>query len=110
MLFTTLRLIGQGAMLASALALAGKAEGRVATEHSIELLRRSVGQVPRKCCKWGRRWGCDPKNFGQTGCVALGQFPSCWGLPERVMPCTNAVCQDAGAEERVDQKLESAAT
>jgi hypothetical protein len=99
MLYIALRLIGQGVMLASAVALAAQTEGRVPADNSIELLQQCVGQVPRKCCKWGRRWGCDPQNFGQTGCVGLSQYPNCWGLPSRVMACTSATCQDAGTED-----------
>ena len=64
------------------------------------VLRSFIGQVARKCCKPGRRWGCDPRNFNQTGCVHIEkQYPNCYAGSWSLMRCTSASCESAGSED-----------
>jgi hypothetical protein len=63
-------------------------------------LQSYVGQVARKCCKPGRRWGCAPENFQQTGCVHIEQqYPNCYASRLYTMKCTAASCESAGSED-----------
>jgi hypothetical protein len=100
MFFTCLRIAVTVGMLGSAIALANQPQGRVMSHTDRQLLTSFVGQIPRKCCLWGRRWGCDPVNFNQTGCVQINlQLPNCWSAPPKTMKCTSASCQAGGTED-----------
>jgi hypothetical protein len=105
MLLYGLRLMITIGMMGSAMALAARPEGRVVSHTDSKLLQRPVGAVRKKCCLWGRRWGCAPANFGQTGCVPLYQYPNCWAAPDKTMPCTSAKCQTAGSEDVCDVSI-----
>ncbi len=66
-----------------------------------ENLTRAVGTVQRKCCKPGRRMGCDPANFRQTGCVSISRRQlNCVGRGWLAMPCTTASCVQSNPEHR----------
>jgi hypothetical protein len=93
-------------LLGSALSLAWQPSLGTQATHDQEFLHSYVGQVARKCCLPGRRWGCDPQNFQQTGCVHIDTaFPECQAAPMVTVPCTSAVCQDAGSEDVCDMRI-----
>jgi hypothetical protein len=92
--------------LASSIALAWNPQLLVRTTCDQALLQSYVGQLTRKCCKPGRRWGCDPQNFQQTGCVHIEQqYPSCQPGNLVTMKCTSASCETAGSEDVCDVRL-----
>lgn len=66
---------------------------------SEQALDTVVGQIAGKCCMPGRRWGCDPANFNQTGCVPLTQRPHCVKMAWMTMQCTDSTCTAAGPED-----------
>jgi hypothetical protein len=93
-------------VLISALGLAWQPALGTHATHDPELLQSYVGQVTRKCCLPGRRWGCDPQNFQQTGCVHIEKvFPKCQAGQLVTMGCTSAVCQEAGSEDVCDMGI-----
>ena len=56
---------------------------------SPEQQRLVVGEVLNHCCLPGRRWGCDPKNFQQSGCSPIqGSKMKCVNLEWVTMKCS----------------------
>jgi hypothetical protein len=71
------------------------------------MLSAYVGVVEGKCCTPGRRWGCDPQNFNQSGCVPIGAaHQPCTATPRVTMQCTNASCTAAGPEDRCEVNIQ----
>lgn len=72
-----------------------------------------VGQVDGRCCQPGRRWGCDPANFQQTGCIDIDvgkrNFPRCTPMPLLTMNCTAAQCEMASVENVCDMRIRTVA-
>lgn len=67
-----------------------------------------VGSVQGKCCQPGRRWGCDPENFGQTGCTPiLGPVPRCVSREWMTMKCTSARCVRTNPEHECEVDIRS---
>jgi hypothetical protein len=64
-----------------------------------EECRHLVGAIEGKCCKPGRRWGCDPRNFGQSGCTPIeNTILNCQPRAWLAMACTSAVCLSSNPE------------
>jgi hypothetical protein len=94
------------ASLLSALALADDPRVLANADPGAELSATFVGQLQRRCCRPGRRYGCDPQNFQQTGCVHIDQqIPSCYASQMVRMRCTGATCEAAGIEDVCDVRL-----
>jgi hypothetical protein len=94
--------------LASALSLVADPRLLASSNANGDLSARYIGQVQRKCCRPGRRWGCDPANFNQSGCVHINQIPfNCHSRPMATMVCSGASCESAGVEDVCDLRLRS---
>lgn len=97
-----------GGMLALVLSIQvmnGRVEGRPLTHDEME---QRVGALQSKCCMPGRRVGCDPINFNQTGCVALGIRLSCQPKGWSTMPCTACACLQGTPEDVCEVNIKSA--
>ena len=62
-------------------------------------LDQVVGQISGHCCRFGQRWGCDPINFRQSGCVPVDVIPLCQKRAKKVMSCTASYCRTTSAED-----------
>jgi hypothetical protein len=61
--------------------------------------QRYVGGIRGKHCRPGRRWGCDPQNFGQSGCTPIDNpIVSCRARGWLEMACTPATCERSNPE------------
>ncbi len=66
---------------------------------SSEQMQMVVGSVQGKCCQPGRRWGCAPRNFEQSGCVPiLGAAIRCTSRDWTVVRCSPANCTKTNPE------------
>lgn len=62
--------------------------------------RLVVGTVLSHCCLPGRRWGCDPENFQQSGCKPIqGSKMKCVELEWFTMRCSGAICKYTSPED-----------
>lgn len=78
----------------------------IADPMPVEIRKCLVGQVERQCCLPGRRWGCSPENFGQTGCIHIREgIPQCQAETKKTMKCTSAACQAGGPEDVCDLRV-----
>ena len=58
-----------------------------------------VGSVQGSCCQPGRRWGCEPRNFEQSGCAPiLGPAIRCTSRDWTVVRCSSATCTKTNPE------------
>ncbi len=58
-----------------------------------------VGAIDGKCCKPGRRWGCDPKVFNQSGCTSIAvPLDNCQARGWLAMQCSAATCATSNPE------------
>lgn len=67
-----------------------------------QTLETMVGAIDGKCCKAGRRWGCDPTNFQQSGCTRIGQQMTCRRQTWATMKCTSAECVRSNVEHQCE--------
>ena len=74
---------------------------------SEQILRSHVGVIEARCCRPGRRWGCDPVNFQQSGCTKILRPMNCRNGNWVTMQCTSADCRRSNAEHKceVDIKI-----
>jgi hypothetical protein len=70
-------------------------------------LNSHVGVVVGKCCQMGRRWGCDPTNFGQSGCTKIGNPVNCERRRWATMKCTSAECHRSNTEHRCEVDIKT---
>ncbi len=67
-----------------------------------QALNKIVGVVDGKCCLPGRRWGCDPQNFSQSGCTRILRPLNCQGRRWMTMKCTSASCVPSNPEHKCE--------
>ena len=61
--------------------------------------QQRVGVLEAKCCQPGRRWGCDPENFGQSGCTPIdAPLTNCYVRGWLTMACRSAACRASQPE------------
>lgn len=61
-------------------------------------LKAKVGLIEGRCCRPGRRWGCDPANFKQSGCTRIGAALNCERRNWATMVCSKAECIHSNPE------------
>ncbi len=68
-----------------------------------EDLNQIVGSIQGKCCQPGRRWGCAPSNFSQSGCTPIqGAGTRCISREWTTMRCTSARCITTNPEHECE--------
>lgn len=70
-------------------------------------LNKRVGAIEGKCCLSGRRWGCDPENFQQSGCTRIGGPMHCERRRWETMKCTSAKCQKSNTEHKCEVDIKT---
>ncbi len=75
------------------------AHGRATVTLDSQECQQRVGVLEAKCCLPGRRWGCDPENFGQSACTPIDTpLTNCHFRGWLTMACRSAVCRASQPE------------